>query len=87
MRQKLNINPGDIFGKLKILYEILQQPAKWGAYFVFIGRESQVVLKETEDFLLMEFLESIDPNIWVQNRDFVSLLLRSFIKYSFYLIP
>jgi len=62
--------------------KILTEPAKWGAYFVFIDRECKIELDKPEEKFLSELLESVDPKVWVQNRDVVSLLLESLIKYS-----
>lgn len=61
--------------------QILREPAKWAAYFIFIYRELEIEMN-TEYVVLYELLESIDPNIWVQNRDVVDLLLEGLIKYS-----
>jgi hypothetical protein len=61
---------------------IQYEPAKWAAYFIFIGREVKVKLDKSEEVFLMELLESVDPKIWVQNRDIVDLLLGGLIKYS-----
>jgi len=83
-------NYSTIINELKAWYysgsfhrvKVNKNPAKWGAYFVFIGRETSVKLEQPEELFLMELLESVDPKVWVQNRDVVSLLLESLIKYS-----
>jgi hypothetical protein len=61
--------------------QILREPAKYAAYFVFMQREAKVEMS-SECNLLAELLESVDPYIWVQNRDIVSLLLGGLIEYS-----
>ena len=61
--------------------KILTEPAKWAAYFVFMHREANVEMTH-EYSILAELLESVDPNIWVQNRDVVNLLLEGLITYS-----
>lgn len=60
---------------------ILKEPARYAAYFIFMYREVKVEMTHECNFLA-ELLESIDPNIWVQNRDIVDLLLESLINYS-----
>ena len=61
--------------------QILVQPARWAAYFVFLFREVKIEMTP-EHIFLADFVESIDPNVWVQNRDIVSLLSEGLIKYS-----
>ena len=60
---------------------ILKEPARYAAYFVFMHREVKIEMTSECNFLV-ELLESVEPNIWVQNRDIVDLLLGSLINYS-----
>lgn len=60
---------------------ILKEPARYAAYFVFMHREVKLEMTHECNFLA-ELLESVEPNIWVQNRDIVDLLLGSLINYS-----
>lgn len=60
---------------------ILREPARWAAYFLFLKNKNYIP-ETSEVFILKELFNSIESNIWVQNRDVVSLLLESLKKYS-----
>ena len=61
--------------------EIRYDPARWGAYFLFIPKGALIDL-DFDGLFIVDILESVEPSAWVQNDEFVSLLCQGLIKYA-----
>ena len=61
--------------------EIQRNPAQWAAYTLYLMLFKFTITYPKELFLI-ELLNSIEPNIWIQNKDIISLLLQCLMKYS-----
>lgn len=67
--------------------EIRKNPAKWAAYFVFLGRGTLSLSKgkiefDSSELVLMDILESVNTSTWINNPEIVQKLCVSLIRHS-----
>lgn len=60
---------------------IYQKPLEWAARFIFLERELKIVTRP-EDIFLSEMLETLDPEAWINNEEFIKMIQQGLIKYS-----